>query len=240
MSIQLVPVIEIRHGKCVHTEAKNKFVDQVVKEDVLDVVDGWVDKGVTRIHLVDVDAVESGEPENVDLISRIKAKHNQLKVQVIGGIKCIESAYIWIDGGADFLVLNGKALRQRNLLDDICVEFPGRVLMELDCREGLVGMGSGEPDFKLSHLAQQLAEDGVAGLVVTDISADGKNLTSLNQLSETAGIPIFANGGVEKVADLKDLLESSTSIPSGILLGKVLHHGFCLNEANKLIKEHFN
>ena len=241
--MQLVPVLEIRHGKGVHTEPKNSFVDQVVKEDAMEVVSRWADKGVTRLHIVDVDAIESGEPENVDLVAKIKQKFPQVELQVIGGIKCIESAYVWIDAGADYLVLNGKAIRQRSLLDIICVEFPNKVLVEVDCRQGKVGMGSGKPMSELSSLARQLEEDGVVGLVVTDVASHNgelsAGLSSIGEVSESIKIPVFANGIIEKVADLKKLLESQLEKPSGILIGKALYNDrFCLNEAHSLLNEY--
>ncbi len=39
-------------------------------------------------------------------------------------------AFVWMDAGADYLVLTGKAMRQKNLLTDICVEFPEKVIVE--------------------------------------------------------------------------------------------------------------
>lgn len=241
--MQLVPVLEIRHGKGVHTRPKNNFVDEVVKEDAMEVVSGWYKDGVRRIHVVDVDAVESGEPENVDLIAKIKQSYPELSLQVIGGIKCIESAYVWIDAGADFLVLNGRSIRQRNLLDDVCVEFPNRVLVEIDCRKGQVGLGAGQPMFDLTNLARQLEEDGVVGLVVTDVAAHNgeinAGLASISDLSKAIQIPVFANGVVDKLADLKNILESHSGVPSGVLVGKALYNGgIPLNEANSMLEEY--
>ncbi|TQV72273.1 hypothetical protein FLL45_18820 [Aliikangiella marina] len=237
--MQLVPVLEIRHGKGVHTRPKNNFVDEVVKEDAMQVVTGWYQEGVRRIHVVDVDAVESGEPENVDLIAKIKQTYPDLSLQVIGGIKCIESAYVWIDAGADFLVLNGKAIRQRNLLDDICVEFPNRVLVEIDCRRGQVGV-NGQT---LTHLAQQLEDDGVVGLVVTDVANHNgevnAGLASISELSSAIEIPVFANGVVDKLDDLKRLLDSQSAKPSGVLVGKAIYNGgIRLNEANSMLAQY--
>lgn len=240
--MQLVPVLEIRHGKCVHAEPKNQFVDEVVKEDVLEVVAGWVEQGVERIHLVDVDAVESGEPSNVVSARKIKQNYPQLIVQVLGGISCIESAYIWMDADVDYMVLNGKAIRQRNLLDDICVEFPEKVLVELDSREGNVGMGSGEPTFKLASLASQLEEDGVVGLIITEVPENGhvnqNNLLSIGNISQGISIPVFANGGVEKLDDLKCLLDNYGDKLSGVLVGKVMFNDFPLEQANRLLKNY--
>ncbi len=235
--MQLVPVLEIRHGKIVHTEAKNNFVDEVIKEDILEVIACLAENHISRVHLVDVDAVECGEPVNVEIIPQIKAKFPEIEIQVLGGVRCIESAYIWMDAGADYLVLNGKAIRQRNLLDDVCLEFPDKILVEVDCSQGKVAMGSGEPVFKLVNLARQLEEDGVVGLVVTNVNES--KLPHIQALSNELKMPVYANGGIEKTADLQAMLEQKSDRLGGILIGKALHSkNFSLNEANHLINQY--
>ncbi|WP_196139090.1 HisA/HisF-related TIM barrel protein [Aliikangiella sp. G2MR2-5] len=237
--MQLIPVLEIRHGKCVHTEPKNSANDKVIKESVLDKVADWVSKGVERIHVVDVDAIESGEPENVTLLRKLKQEHPNLIIQVLGGVKCLESAYIWIDALVDYIVLNGKAIRQRNLLDDICVEFPNQILVELDTLDGKVAMGAGEPHFGLASIARQLEEDGVAGLVINQIRTNGQSplvgLESILSISNELEMEIFTHGGIETANDLAPLIASRQKPVSGVLIGKALYNGFCLNEAAKLL-----
>ncbi len=241
--MQLVPVLEIRHAKCVYTAHKNSFVDHVISEDPLDTVASWAEKGIKRIHFVDVDAIESGEPCNVDLLSKIKQNYPEIEIQVIGGIKCVDSAFIWVDAGADFLVLNGKAIRQKNLLSDICVEFPAKVLVEVGSRQGTVNIGEGGPSLQIKALANQLEEDGVAGLLVTEVPSEGHvnslSLLSVNQLSQVVELPIFANGGIETMADLKLLLENHAEKLTGILIGKVVHQeAFCLGTAQQMLNEY--
>ena len=92
--MQLIPVLEIRHGKSVHTEKKNAFVDHVVSKDPLETVNYWYAQGIRRIHFVDVDGIETREPCNVDLLAKIKQSYPELCVQVIGGIVDIDSAFI--------------------------------------------------------------------------------------------------------------------------------------------------
>lgn len=242
-NMQLVPILEIRHGKCVHTEQKNSLVNYVVAEDPIATVQGWVEKGVKRIHFVDVDAIETGEPVNVDLLSRIKQQSPGLSIQVIGGIKCVDSAFIWMDAGADFLILNGKSVRQKNLLADICVEFPGKIIVEIDSRHGAIGLGDTEQLSQFSAFAKQLEDDGVAGLVVTEVPTEGHvnttNLLNVNQLSKDVGIPIFANGGIDEIADLEILLADKAEKLTGIIIGKVIHRAdFCLNRAHQLLDEY--
>ncbi len=239
--MQLVPVLELRHGKCVHTEPKNAFTDQVIRENLSERVERWIDEGVSRIHVVDVDAIESGIPENVDLIASFKKAHPEIAIQVLGGVKSVESAYIWFDAGVDYIVLNGKALRQQNLLDDLCVAFPNSIMVELDSRNGQVAVGSGEPTFSLEALANQLEEDGVVGVVITEIPENGhvnyNNLMSVIEFSKNINLPVFANGGIESVSDLKQALSSQAQIIQGILLGKPLHNGFNLSDAHLVLAQ---
>lgn len=241
--MQLVPVLEIRHGKCVYTQVKNAFASQVVSSDPMITVERWYQHEIERIHFVDVDAIESGEPENVNLLRRLKESFEDLQIQVIGGVKNLDAGYIWVDAGADYIVVNGKALRQKNLLIDLCLEFPGKILVEIDSRNGAVGMGAGEPTFELNRIAEQLADDGVVGLVVTEIPEQGHvntlNLLNVNNLSRQTELPVYANGGIEKIADLKTLLDAKADALSGIIIGKSVHsHEFELAKAQQLIQQH--
>ncbi|MCF6193366.1 MAG: HisA/HisF-related TIM barrel protein [Kangiellaceae bacterium] len=241
--MQLVPVIEIRQGKCVHAEHKDGLVDHIVSEDPLETVAHWAEKGIKRIHFVDVDAIKSGEPENVDLLTEIKEQNPTVVIQVIGGIRCLDSAFIWMDAGADFLVLNGRTIRQGNLLSEICLEFPGRVLAEMDNRHGKVESKDGAKKTQFETMVNQLDEEGVIGLVVTEVPetghVNGRELLKVNELSQRVNMPIFANGGVRSMDDLKMLLENHAERLTGVVIGKVIHSKeFSLDVTQKLLGEY--
>ncbi len=243
--MQLVPVLEIRHGKCVHTEFKNQFAEEVIKEDVIEVVSRLTEKGVQRLHIVDVDAIESGEPENVNLIRKVKLQFPDTELQVIGGIKCIESAYVWADAGVDYLILSGRASRQRDLLDDICMEFPHRVMAEIDCNQKKLASDGLDPIEQLLRNAQRLENDGVMGLIVTHIGNSGmrdkSSLAILGEFTESLEIPVYANGGINNTQDLEALLASHVKTPAGILVGKPLHNGeICLDSAHGLLQQYLS
>ena len=58
------------------------------------------------------------------------------------------------------------------------------------------------------------------------------------ELSETLEMPIYANGGIEKIADLKSVLANQAKKLTGVLLGKPLYNGFCLGEARLMIEQY--
>jgi phosphoribosylformimino-5-aminoimidazole carboxamide ribotide isomerase len=239
--MQLVPVLEIRHGKSVHTEKKNAFVNHVVSTDPLETVNHWYALGIRRIHFVDVDAIETREPCNVDLLSKIKKSCPELCIQVIGGIVDIDSAFIWIDAGADYLVLTSKAIRNKDLLSDICVEFPGKVLVEMDSRR--MNNQAEKVDEQLVDLAQSLEEEGVGGLVVTEVPESGhvtaRNLLSVSHFSQSVDLPVLANGGIEKLEDIEQLLQQHSGKLSGIIIGKIVYdENFNLAIAQQMLNEY--
>jgi len=240
--MQLIPVVEISQGKCVHTEPKNRFANKVVSENIIERVSAWVDGGVRRIHYVDVDAIRTREPENISALRQIKQRHPDLQVQVLGGIKSIESAYIWHEGGADNFVLSSRALKNREFVEDLCLEFPERVWLELDTRDGSLAI-NGNVSTNLISLARELEHDGVAGLIVTEIASPGQSssscLMTINELAKSIDIPVIANGGIQVLGDLERLLMSDSSELEGVILGKPLYSGdICLTQAREMIGQY--
>ncbi len=226
--MQLIPVLEIRHGHCVQTEPKNAFVKKVVNNDPAEIIKYWISCGIESIHIVDVDAIEQGEPINVDLIASLNFQFPLLKIQASGGIKNVESAFIYIDAGVDYLVLSSRTLRKKSILVDVCIEFKNKVIAEIDTRNGLIGYSSSLGDnITLQHVTEELAEYGVNQLIITDIPESGhvncQNIQLVNSNSSRSLLPVYANGGINSPADLEYLIENKLNNLSGLLLGKVIY-----------------
>lgn len=226
--MQLIPVLEIRHGQSIHTEPKNDLVMKVVNNDPYEIIKHWISSGINRIHIVDVDAIEQGEPVNVDLIASLKSKFPLLSLQVLGGINCVESAFIYVDAGVDHLVLSSRILKRGSRLLDICIEFQNKVIVEVDTRKGMVGFANGNVNGQtLKQLSDELLGYGVSQLVVTDIPKSGhvsyQNIQNVDFFSKTSSLPIYANGGINSLDDLDFLIENKPNSLSGILLGKVIY-----------------
>ena len=236
----LIPVMELKSGCSVHTE-RTEEGKQIISEDPLQTVAPWVEAGCKRIHVVDVDAVMSKHPVNAHLIAKLHKEHPDLEFQV-GGISREEDILIWLDAGVKHMVMNSKAIHRPHFIIDMCVEFPGAIMVALDSHAGVVRFKGHKTEHSLLELAQEFDDEGVQGIVLTDIPDEGHvnncNITAACELATQVDIPIYANGGVSNLADLAILEKAYAGELSGVLVGKPLHnHQLDFRKAQTMIAE---
>jgi len=221
----LIPVMDLKSGQSVYTR-HNDNGNSLVSEDPLEAAERWVNAGAKRIHIVDVDSYRAKQPVNSHIVAEIHRHYPQLEFQV-GGISREEDILIWQDAGAKYLVLNSKAISRSGFIFDMCVEFSGSIMVALDSHNGEVRYKGHETHHDLIALAKELEDEGVAGIVLTDIPEVGhvnsSNIKSSCCLADQVNIPVIANGGVSCLKDLQILDEIEEHRLSGIVIGKPLH-----------------
>jgi len=136
--MQLIPAIDLKDGKCVRLRQGRMVDETVFSDDPLAVADRWVEAGARRLHLVDLDGALAGFPVNADLIGRIAEAHPGIEVQVGGGLRSFEVIQTYLDVGVNYVIIGTQAVRTPSFVDDACLEFPGRIMVGLDAREGRV------------------------------------------------------------------------------------------------------
>ena len=140
-----------------------------------------------------------------------------------------------------YVIIGTKAVSAPHFVNDLCLEFPGHIIIGLDAREGKVAIDGWS---KLSHhdvidMAQHFEADGVAAIVFTDISRDGMmkgvNVEATAELSAAIHIPVIASGGVTDEDDIKRLCETDEEGIIGVIVGRALYEGTIeLQHAQKL------
>ena len=70
----------------------------------------YKDHGFKNLHIVDLDGALTGETVNLDIIKDIVGKFD-LKVEVGGGIRNLESIQKYIDAGAEKVILGSAAIK---------------------------------------------------------------------------------------------------------------------------------
>lgn len=227
--MEVIPAIDILAGNCVRLYQGDYQQAQVYNSDPVSVAQEWVEQGATRLHLVDLDGAKQGKPVNLEVIEKILTTVN-VPVQVGGGLRNWESLKQLFDLGVAKAIVGTVAVEKPEAVKDWCHQFPGRVIVGIDARDGKVATRGWLETSEVSaiDLAQQFV-DTAAAIIYTDIHRDGTlsgpNLKALRELAIAVDLPIIASGGVSSLTDLLSLLGLETLGVTGVILGRALYTG---------------
>ena len=243
--MNLIPAIALKHGQCVRLRQGRMEESTVFSDDPVSMAGKWVDHGAKRLHLVDLDGAFQGEPVNADVIENITAAYPYLPIQIGGGIRTIETVEAYLAAGVEYVIIGTQAVKKPEFVTELCVEFPGHVIVGIDAKNGMVAVQgwAEESDHSAEHLAQKFEDQGVSAIVYTDISRDGMmqgvNVEATRLMAESISIPVIASGGVTNIDDIKHLNKVKDSGIEGVIIGRALYEGTIdLGDAQTYIDSH--
>ncbi len=238
----LIPAIDLKDGKCVRLRQGRMEDETIFADDPLDMAQRWVDAGARRLHLVDLNGAFAGKPVNADVVHRIAEAFPEVPIQVGGGIRDEDTVQLYLDAGVSYVIIGTKAVSAPHFINDLCMEFPGHIIVGLDAKDGKVAIDGWS---KLSHhdvidMAQRFERDGVEAIVYTDISRDGMmqgvNVEATARLAASISTPVIASGGISKLDDVRAILAVADDGIMGTIIGRALYEGTVdLAEAQKLV-----
>ena len=194
----LIPAIDIKDGKCVRLRQGRMDDVTVYAENPLDMAKRWVDAGARRLHLVDLDGALAGNPVNASVVHDIAETFPDIPIQIGGGIRDADTIQAYLDAGVNYVIIGTKAVTAPHFVSDVCLEFPGHIIIGLDAKNGKVATDGWS---KLSHhdvndMAKHFEDDGVVSIIFTDIGRDGMmnsvNTEATVELCKHITIPVIA------------------------------------------------
>jgi phosphoribosylformimino-5-aminoimidazole carboxamide ribotide isomerase len=227
----LIPAIDLKDGKCVRLRQGRMNEDTVYSDDPVAMAEHWVEAGARRLHIVDLNGAIQGRPVNIQIIRRIAERLPKVPIQVGGGIRNEDAIQTYLDAGVSYTIIGTKAVTAPHFVADMCMEFPGHIIVGLDIRDGKLAI---EGWSKLSHnnvvdLAHRLEQEGVAAFIYTDISRDGMmngvNIEATVSLARTLAVPVFASGGITSLNDIRALCEVAHEGIEGAITGRAIYEG---------------
>lgn len=240
----VIPAIDIKDGKCVRLRQGNMEDETIYAEDPLEVAKRWVDAGARRLHIVDLNGATVGKPENADIIHEIAEAFPTVPLQVGGGIRDEDTIQTYLDAGVSYVIIGTKAVTTPHFVSDICLEFPGHIIVGLDAKNGKLAINGWS---KLSHhdavdLAQRFEDEGVASIIFTDIGRDGMlnsvNVKSTVEMASQISIPVIASGGITDLECIRALCDVAEEGIMGAITGRAIYEGTLdFAEAQKLADE---
>jgi phosphoribosylformimino-5-aminoimidazole carboxamide ribotide isomerase len=226
----VIPAIDLKEGKCVRLEQGLMEKDTVFNHDPGAQARAWQDQGAELLHIVDLDGAFAGEPKNRAAIEAIVASLT-IPTQLGGGIRDIATIAAYLELGIGRVIIGTAAQRNPELVREACQRFPGRIVVGIDAKNGLVAVqGWAElTGVTAVELARRFEGYGVAAIVYTDISRDGMlqgpNIEATRALAEAITIPVIASGGVSRLQDIANLMAVEASGITGVITGKAIYTG---------------
>jgi phosphoribosylformimino-5-aminoimidazole carboxamide ribotide isomerase len=231
VSIELIPAIDLRGGRCVRLYQGDYARETVYGDNPAAMALHWQSLGATRLHVVDLDGARDGEPVNGAAVRSIVGAVD-VPVELGGGIRDLAAIERWLDAGVGRVFLGTAAVTDPALVVEACRRFPGRVAAGADARNGRIAVRGWEVDSgeALDDFVRRVIEAGVCALSYTDVLRDGTlegpNLEEIAALIGGLGAhdaQIILAGGIGSLSDI----EHAAAVPGldAVIIGRALYEG---------------
>jgi phosphoribosylformimino-5-aminoimidazole carboxamide ribotide isomerase len=226
--MKIFPAIDIKDKKCVRlikgdfnnkTEYEMSPVDQAAK---------YKNHGFKNLHIVDLDGALTGETINLDIIKEIVNKFD-LKIEVGGGVRSIDSIQKYTDAGVEKVILGSAAIKDKSFLKEACQKFPNKIALGLDAKDGYLSVSGWKENSNQLTLdfLKKVNDYGVSRLIYTDINRDGTkqspNFEETTNVANLSNCPVIISGGVSSIDDIKKA--KGLKNIEGIIVGKAIYDG---------------
>lgn len=226
----LFPAIDLKEGACVRLEQGEMHRATVFSQNPGEMAARFAALGFPWLHVVDLDGAFAGDARNAAAVADILAATDK-PVQLGGGIRTMAAIEKWLSAGITRVILGTAAAKNPDLVREAARAFPGRVVVGIDARDGMVAIDGWADATTLTalDLARAFEDAGVAAIVHTDIARDGM-LQGLN-FDETLSIagaistPVIASGGFKGMDDIARLTTPEAAQLEGAIIGRALYDG---------------
>lgn len=218
----LIPSITLKEGRAVGADGKP------YSEKPEDLVARFADAGISRLQFVDEGSFASEQPACLAIIERVARKFDEVALQIVSGVKEEDHVQSHLDAGAHWLVLGHRAASAPHVLKDLCLEYPGHILVAMNVRDGRI---SGDAHSKLSNheivdLAEHFQSDGVHGIVYQDVDEKGQpdvpNSAMIRDVAEAVSIDVLVAGRIDSMQALEAAVALADAGVAGAIMNGVL------------------
>lgn len=219
--------IDLYEGQAVRLFKGDYAQKTVYSNEPLKVAQDFKNKGITHVHLVDLEGALKGTTPNFDLVCAIK-NTTGLFCEIGGGIRSMDVIDKYLGAGLDRVILGTAAVTDEKLLDMALAKYGEKIAVGIDIKDGRVAIKGWTKASELDALkfCGKMQAKGVQTFICTDISKDGAmqgtNRQLYKTLSEQFAVQIIASGGVSTLDDLAALRKYDLH---GAIVGKAYYTG---------------
>jgi phosphoribosylformimino-5-aminoimidazole carboxamide ribotide isomerase len=228
--MNIIPAIDLSEGKVVRLKRGAIGDKTIYSNDPIEFASRWTDEGATSLHVVDLDGALAGASRNLDAVEAIVAATN-VPIELGGGLRTVEDVKRVLDLGVQWAIIGTAALNDPPAVAAAISEFPERIIIGIDARDGNVAVAGWVEDSQVNaiDLAVEMQSIGAAKIIFTDIATDGMmqgpNVASTMAVAEAVEIPVIASGGVTTLADVEAICKIASSGVTAMIIGRALYEG---------------
>jgi cyclase len=256
---RIIPCLDLKDGRVVKG---THFVELRDAGDPVDLAQRYNEQGADEVVFLDITASRERRGIIIDLIKRA-ADQLFLPLTVGGGIRSLEDIQQILRAGADKVSINTSAVHDPSLISKAAHSFGTQcIVVAMDVRRNLTPNPQGTP-IELPHggtcwyeiviyggskptgidairWANEAEERGAGEILLTSMETDGTkkgfDIPITAAISEAAGIPVIASGGV---GTLDHFYEGFTAGKAdACLAASIFHYGeFTIREVKEYLKE---
>lgn len=190
----LIPAIVVKDGKC--AGAGVAAGSAAAAAEALRIAAAWSTGDVRRLQVTDADTGLAGKSAGVEVVRALAEAHPDVAIQVAGNIRSGDEVERYLSAGAEYVLLDVKAAGAGHLVNDLCLEYPGHVLMTMEAKSGKVAANgwSKLTRHPLEEAARRFQQDGVAGIFYRAAAQAGGSgdIAAAVELAGVLTIPVLA------------------------------------------------
>jgi len=241
-SVEIIPAIDIREGKCVRLYQGDYSRETIFGSDPITVAKNWVQQGATRLHVVDLDGARSGKPVNLGIATKI-ARSVDVPVQLGGGIRSTATADHALSHGLACVIVGTAAVSNPEVVDEMVTKLgPESFMVSVDAKDGQAMTDGWTKDGGVTalDLIKRIAESGARKFVYTDVMRDGTltepNFDGIRKITSNTDLGLLVAGGISSVSHLTRLAD--LGVEAAIVGSAVYTRNIDLQEAIIILEGH--
>lgn len=232
---RIIPCLDINAGRVVKGV---QFVDIRDAGDPVEIARRYDRAGADELTFLDITA---SHEERETLVHTVEAVASEvfIPLTVGGGIRSVADVRRMLNAGADKVSINTAAIHEPSLVSDAAARFGSQcIVVAVDAKRS--GGTESDPRWEVfTHggrqrtgldaveWARRMADTGAGELLVTSMDRDGTRIGFDNVLnrtiSEQAGVPLIASGGVGNLQHLVDGVIDGQA--DAVLAASIFHFG---------------
>ena len=227
--IDIIPAIDIIDGKCVRLSMGDYNRKSVYDASPVDMARRYVDSGMPRVHVVDLDGAKSSGPMNLHVLEQLAAIDGA-QIEWGGGVKSDSAVSDVLSAGATYVVIGSVAANHPETFADWLDRYGSqRMVLGADTKDGRIAVNGWLESSTLSvdELIDTFVPHKLSQVICTDISRDGMLQGPSFDLYHTLqdkyhDIAITASGGI---SCLNDILRLNDLGVRRVIVGKAIYEG---------------